>query len=146
MPVGSGKFQPMDKRKRSKWRSGRDSNPRDDSSPTPLAGARLRPLGHRSAAVVKGKEACNQDAIFVDLPKPLEMPEFPVSSRLEWGFSSVADDFKFNIVVIVEIETTARFIIRVGVCFKTHVFYFLFHGIQIFNNNPNVVHPALDLV
>ena len=32
-----------------KWRRRRDSNPRDDSSPTPLAGERLRPLGHVSA-------------------------------------------------------------------------------------------------
>ena len=31
------------------WRRRRDSNPRDDSSPTPLAGERLRPLGHVSA-------------------------------------------------------------------------------------------------
>ena len=30
------------------WRRRRDSNPRDDSSPTPLAGERLRPLGHVS--------------------------------------------------------------------------------------------------
>ena len=32
-----------------RWRRRRDSNPRDDSSPTPLAGERLRPLGHVSA-------------------------------------------------------------------------------------------------
>ena len=30
------------------WRRGRDSNPRDPSGPTPLAGERLRPLGHLS--------------------------------------------------------------------------------------------------
>ena len=33
------------------WRRGRDSNPRDGSPPTPLAGVRLRPLGHLSARV-----------------------------------------------------------------------------------------------
>ena len=32
-----------------KWRKRRDSNPRDGSPPTPLAGERLRPLGHVSA-------------------------------------------------------------------------------------------------
>ncbi len=32
-----------------KWRSGRDSNPRDGSPPTHFPGVRLRPLGHRSA-------------------------------------------------------------------------------------------------
>ena len=32
-----------------KWRSGRDSNPRDGFPPAPLAGVCLRPLGHRSA-------------------------------------------------------------------------------------------------
>ena len=31
------------------WRRRRDSNPRDPSEPTPLAGERLRPLGHISA-------------------------------------------------------------------------------------------------
>ena len=31
-----------------KWRKRRDSNPRDGSPPTPLAGERLRPLGHVS--------------------------------------------------------------------------------------------------
>ena len=31
------------------WRRRRDSNPRDPSGPTPLAGERLRPLGHVSA-------------------------------------------------------------------------------------------------
>ena len=36
------------------WRRGRDSNPRDGSPPTPLAGARLRPLGHLSKAAVTG--------------------------------------------------------------------------------------------
>ena len=30
------------------WRTGRDSNPRDGYPPTPLAGERLRPLGHLS--------------------------------------------------------------------------------------------------
>lgn len=30
------------------WRRRRDSNPRDPSGPTPLAGERLRPLGHVS--------------------------------------------------------------------------------------------------
>ena len=30
------------------WRRGRDSNPRDGHPPTPLAGERLRPLGHLS--------------------------------------------------------------------------------------------------
>ena len=33
-----------------KWRSGRDSNPRDGFPPAPLAGVCLRPLGHHSAA------------------------------------------------------------------------------------------------
>ncbi len=32
-----------------KWRSGRDSNPRDGFPPAPLAGVCLRPLGHHSA-------------------------------------------------------------------------------------------------
>ena len=32
-----------------KWRRRRDSNPRDGFPPTPLAGERLRPLGHVSA-------------------------------------------------------------------------------------------------
>ncbi len=31
------------------WRKRRDSNPRDGFPPTPLAGERLRPLGHVSA-------------------------------------------------------------------------------------------------
>ena len=31
------------------WRRRRDSNPRDGFPPTPLAGERLRPLGHISA-------------------------------------------------------------------------------------------------
>ena len=41
-----------------KWRRGRDSNPRDGSPPTPLAGARLRPLGHLSGAVHTGHKGC----------------------------------------------------------------------------------------
>ena len=31
-----------------KWRTERDSNPRDGSPPTHFPGVRLRPLGHRS--------------------------------------------------------------------------------------------------
>ena len=42
------------------WRRGRDSNPRDSYPPTPLAGARLRPLGHLSEAVIKGENLVNQ--------------------------------------------------------------------------------------
>ena len=38
-----------------KWRRRWDSNPRDPSGPTPLAGERLRPLGHVSAGVSIGR-------------------------------------------------------------------------------------------
>ena len=38
-----------------KWRSGRDSNPRDPSGPAPLAGVCLRPLGHHSACPYIGQ-------------------------------------------------------------------------------------------
>ena len=40
-----------------KWRRRRDSNPRDGFPPTPLAGERLRPLGHISAAGSSSNEA-----------------------------------------------------------------------------------------
>src|SRR5690606_4613692 len=46
-----------------KWRRGRDSNPRDGSPPTPLAGARLRPLGHLSADALSGNSAASQAPI-----------------------------------------------------------------------------------
>ncbi len=39
-----------------KWRSGRDSNPRDGFPPAPLAGVCLRPLGHHSAGRYRGEE------------------------------------------------------------------------------------------
>ena len=45
------------------WRRRRDSNPRDDSSPTPLAGERLRPLGHISVNVSKRLNYCWQEQI-----------------------------------------------------------------------------------
>ena len=45
------------------WRRRRDSNPRDDSSPTPLAGERLRPLGHISENVSKRLIYCWQEQI-----------------------------------------------------------------------------------
>ncbi len=45
------------------WRRRRDSNPRDDSSPTPLAGERLRPLGHVSAGRSNGRSLGKQDQI-----------------------------------------------------------------------------------
>ncbi len=43
-----------------KWRRGRDSNPRDSYPPTPLAGARLQPLGHLSADLFKDHGVLNQ--------------------------------------------------------------------------------------
>ncbi len=43
-----------------KWRTGRDSNPRDGSPPTPLAGERLRPLGHLSADPYRDGVAAKQ--------------------------------------------------------------------------------------
>ena len=47
-----------------KWRRGRDSNPRDGFPSTPLAGERLRPLGHLSTAPVdKEKPPENQQGI-----------------------------------------------------------------------------------
>ena len=39
---------PFNASKKIWWRRRRDSNPRDPSGPTPLAGERLRPLGHIS--------------------------------------------------------------------------------------------------
>ena len=42
------------------WRRRRDSNPRDPSGPTPLAGERLRPLGHVSADPFSGELAWGQ--------------------------------------------------------------------------------------
>ena len=42
------------------WRRGWDLNPRGDFSPTPLAGARLRPLGHLSAAPYTGQAIWKQ--------------------------------------------------------------------------------------
>jgi beta-glucosidase len=41
------------------WRRRRDSNPRDPSGPTPLAGERLRPLGHVSADPPLKNSWCN---------------------------------------------------------------------------------------
>ena len=46
-------FHAVSCQKRGFWRRRWDSNPRDPSGPTPLAGERLRPLGHVSAAVFK---------------------------------------------------------------------------------------------
>ncbi len=46
------------------WRRRRDSNPRDPSGPTPLAGERLRPLGHVST------DAYSQVNIGVTRQKP----------------------------------------------------------------------------
>ena len=40
------------------WRRRRDSNPRDGFPPTPLAGERLRPLGHISKSVSKRLKDC----------------------------------------------------------------------------------------
>ena len=40
---------PRRRGQRQRWRRRRDSNPRDGFPPTPLAGERLRPLGHVSA-------------------------------------------------------------------------------------------------
>jgi hypothetical protein len=49
------------------WRRGRDSNPRDDSSPsTHFPGVRLQPLGHPSfvpARLAKQREAGNKAAL-----------------------------------------------------------------------------------
>ena len=45
---------------KAKWRRGRDSNPRDSYPPTPLAGARLQPLGHLSADLFKDHGMLNQ--------------------------------------------------------------------------------------
>ena len=45
-PQGFVLFNYINQRWRRRW----DSNPRDPSGPTPLAGERLRPLGHISAA------------------------------------------------------------------------------------------------
>src|SRR6056297_3263094 len=42
------------------WRRRRDSNPRDGFPPTPLAGERLRPLGHVSADVCSGHAGSEQ--------------------------------------------------------------------------------------
>ena len=46
--AGRTKSGPRVARHRLKWRRGRDSNPRYPSGYTPLAGERLRPLGHLS--------------------------------------------------------------------------------------------------
>ena len=45
------------------WRRGWDSNPRGGFPPTPLAGERLRPLGHLSKAPVTGSAPAGQGAI-----------------------------------------------------------------------------------
>ena len=45
------------------WRRRRDSNPRDDSSPTPLAGERLRPLGHVSTDAYMHNDRGVQDVV-----------------------------------------------------------------------------------
>ena len=44
-----------------KWRSRRDSNPRDGFPPAPLAGACLRPLGHSSADPFNGADRAGQE-------------------------------------------------------------------------------------
>src|SRR6056297_840724 len=46
-----------------KWRTGRDSNPRDGLPPTHFPGARLRPLGHLSEAVFMRKRMWDARAI-----------------------------------------------------------------------------------
>ena len=45
------------------WRRRRDSNPRDGFPPTPLAGERLRPLGHVSTDPYRGPEPPRTSAI-----------------------------------------------------------------------------------
>ncbi len=59
------------------WRSRRDSNPRDPSGPTPLAGERLRPLGHSSAGVFSGNIPKLQA---YDLAKFCDTRIFPLKS------------------------------------------------------------------
>ena len=53
-----------------KWRSRWDSNPRDPSGPTPLAGERLRPLGHSSADghSEAGRRRQGEMRVFLRLP------------------------------------------------------------------------------
>ena len=51
---------------RCRWRRRRDSNPRDSSPSTPLAGERLRPLGHVSAHGSTGAVNVRQARIPVD--------------------------------------------------------------------------------
>ena len=60
------------------WRRRRDSNPRDGFPPTPLAGERLRPLGHISADglqsyVRKEQERIVKIDIFSALNRILQM-------------------------------------------------------------------------
>ena len=53
----SNRVSPASAGTASEWRRRRDSNPRDGSPPTPLAGERLRPLGH----VSEGTSSPNRD-------------------------------------------------------------------------------------
>ena len=50
------------------WQRRRDSNPRDPHGPTPLAGERLRPLGHVSVAPFSDELRGGQEAKFLNLP------------------------------------------------------------------------------
>ena len=52
------KFQVQNVKSWDLWRRRRDSNPRDGFPPTPLAGERLRPLGHISKSVSKRLKDC----------------------------------------------------------------------------------------
>ena len=49
------------------WQRRRDSNPRDPHGPTPLAGERLRPLGHVSVAPFSDELRGGQEAKFLNL-------------------------------------------------------------------------------
>ncbi len=62
-----------------KWRRGRDSNPRDSSSPSaPLAGACLRPLGHLSGRrLIQVKAAWDQAPWLVAAKKVWGEHPFP---------------------------------------------------------------------
>ena len=61
-----------------RWRRGRDSNPRYRSRYTPLAGARLRPLGHLSGGALIGASTFGIKRFSCDFPL------FPKKSRLRF--------------------------------------------------------------
>ena len=66
-----------------KWRRGRDSNPREAFTSTPLAGARLRPLGHLSGAPrIEKRSRTINTAMHLCLPKERNMQSD--KTRTKW--------------------------------------------------------------